>query len=363
MPPTAKGPRLYLRAPRKDRQAMWAIRDGTKEVGTGCSQENREQAERALADYINRKYREPSGPSDPHQMSIGRTLEIYGNEHAPHVASPATIGFHIDAMAEFWGDLPVSAVRGATCRAYVKQREKEGVKAATARRELQTLSAAINYCHKEGYLTLAPRVTLPKKAEPRQRWLTRSEAARLLLAAWRMRAHAPHLWVFILIGLYTGTRGGAILRLQWLPNLQGGWIDLERGVLYRGAEQRVETNKKQTPCTLPTKLLGLLRLARRQTVRHVIEYGGRGKARHGRKAPLSRRVMKLRRSWRSACKEAGLGVDVTPHTLRHTAVTWRLQRGVPIWEVAGYVGASEKMIRDTYGHHCPDHQKAARDAI
>jgi hypothetical protein len=32
-----------------------------------------------------------------------------------------------------------------------------------------------------------------------------------------------------------------------------------------------------------------------------------------------------------------------------------LQRSIPIWEVAGFIGASEKVIRDIYGHHSPEH--------
>jgi integrase len=47
-------------------------------------------------------------------------------------------------------------------------------------------------------------------------------------------------------------------------------------------------------------------------------------------------------------------------TLKHTCITWLLQNRVPIWEVAGFVGTSEKVIRDTYGHHSPDHLNAAR---
>jgi hypothetical protein len=31
-----------------------------------------------------------------------------------------------------------------------------------------------------------------------------------------------------------------------------------------------------------------------------------------------------------------------------------LQNGVSTWEVAGYLGASEQMIRNTYGHHASD---------
>lgn len=36
----------------------------------------------------------------------------------------------------------------------------------------------------------------------------------------------------------------------------------------------------------------------------------------------------------------GGGSMVVPHTLRHTAATWLMQRGVPAWEAAGYLGMS-----------------------
>jgi site-specific recombinase XerC len=343
MPNAAKGARLYLRG-RAGRKRSWVVLDTGREVATGCDEGDREQAEKALADYIARKYHAPHGPHNPDQMTIGRALEIYGNERAPHVACPERIGYAIDALEPFWGELPVSAIKGETCRAYVRSRNS--VKEATARRELETLCAAINYCHKEGYLLYAPRISFPKKATAKTRWLTRHEAARLLWAA----RHVPHLRTFILIGLYTGTRSGSILQLQWLRNMQGGWIDLDAGLLHRGAEERIETNKRQPICPLPVKLVAHLARARKRTVRYAVEFNGE-------------RVAKLRRSWRSACDAAGLGSDVTPHTLRHTAVTWRLQAGVDMWSVAGYVGMSEKMVRDTYGHHCPDHLREARDAI
>jgi hypothetical protein len=342
MPNPSKGARLYLRK-RRGREPKWVILDAGGEVATGCNEGDREQAEKALADYIARKYQRPRGPSHPDQMTIGRALEIYGNEHAPNVASPETIGYHIDALDPFWGELPVSAIKGETCRAYIKSRK---VKASTARRELETLGAAVNYCHKEGYLTLAPRLSLPKKAKGKTRWLTRSEVAKLLWAA----RHVPHLKDFILIGLYTGTRSAAILGLQWMPNTTGGWIDLERGLLFRAAEGRVETNKRQPPCPLPRKLLAHLRRARRRTRRYVIEYD-------------CERVQKLRRSWRSACDAAGLGREVTPHVPRHTTVTWLLLKGQKMWDVAAYVGMSEKTVRDHYGHHAPDFLQSVREAL
>ena len=68
---------------------------------------------------------------------------------------------------------------------------------------------------------------------------------------------------------------------------------------------------------------------------------------------------KLRRSWATIRKAAGLGDDVTPQVLRRTCVTWLLQAGVPTWEVAGFVGMSEETVRAVYGHHSPDHQAKA----
>src|SRR5262245_44563319 len=62
------------------------------------------------------------------------------------------------------------------------------------------------------------------------------------------------------------------------------------------------------------------------------------------------------------CKRAALD-DVTPHTLRHTAATWLMQRGTPTWEASGFLAMSEKMLRDVYGHHHPDFQKEAAENI
>jgi integrase len=54
---------------------------------------------------------------------------------------------------------------------------------------------------------------------------------------------------------------------------------------------------------------------------------------------------------------------VVPHTLRHTAATWLMQRGVPAWEAAGYLGMSTEMIERVYGHHSPEHLRKAAEAI
>jgi integrase len=54
---------------------------------------------------------------------------------------------------------------------------------------------------------------------------------------------------------------------------------------------------------------------------------------------------------------------IVPHTLRHTAATWLMQRGVSIWQAAGYLGMSPEILDRVYGHHSPDHLRGAATAI
>lgn len=339
MPRRAKGPRLHWRADREN----YEIRDGDTRVSTGTS--SRIEAESQLAAYITRKHR-PSGPTEPGAMTVGMVLTIYAEEHAPHVAAPERIGYAIDALDAFWGDLPVSAVSGATCRRYVAAR---GVSDGTTRRELGTLRAALNHCHREGYLTTAPAVVLPSRPPAKERWLTRDEAARLLRAA-RSLVKGKHLADFILAGLYTGSRKKTILGLHIdTPSTTGGHVDTLQGVLYRRPAGKRETAKRQTPSRLPARYLAHLRRRAANGRRFVVEDRGF-------------RVGDIRKAWSHAVQIAGLE-NVTPHTLRHTAITWALQGGATIWDCAGYFGASVETIQRTYGHHAPDHMESAVKAM
>ena len=53
----------------------------------------------------------------------------------------------------------------------------------------------------------------------------------------------------------------------------------------------------------------------------------------------------------------------SPRTPYHTAATWLMQSGVPIWEAVGFLGVSPEVLKDTYGHHHPDYLQGAAAAI
>jgi len=76
--------------------------------------------------------------------------------------------------------------------------------------------------------------------------------------------------------------------------------------------------------------------------------------------------MEWKKSFAAAARAAGLpttGPDkVTPHVLRHTAATW-MRNGVETWKAAGFLGMSEKVLIETYGHHHPDIQVGAAEGL
>lgn len=133
-----------------------------------------------------------------------------------------------------------------TCARYVTKR---GRSSGTARRELGVLRAAINHAHREGRLTRSVAVHLPTSGAPRDRWLTRVEAAALLRAALREPRVRLYLPLFILIGLYCGRRKEAILSLRWSQ------VDLSAGRIDFRAPGAPQTNKRRGRIPIPLRLV------------------------------------------------------------------------------------------------------------
>ena len=360
----ARAPNFWLRKAQYDRSgklshaAVWLIKDGKHRESTGCGLGDDREAEKALAAYIARKHlaQAESGLRPPAVIPVGDVLALYARDVAPEHARPSETGQRIAALLSFFGDKVLSDINGQLCRAYVAHRGTDGA----ARRELEDLRAAINHHRREGLCSAIVEVVLPAAAGPRERWLTRSEAARLVLAAWRYREvqkgfatgrrSRQHIARFILVALYTGTRAGAVCGAALQPTEGHGWVDLARGVFYRRPQGRLETKKRQPPIPLPAELLGHLRRWKRRGQRFCVEWN---------RGP----VKAIRKGFAAAAKDAGLGPDVTPHTLRHTAATWLMQQGTDAWEAAGYLGMTIEMLSQRYGHHHPDHLSGARAAF
>lgn len=280
------------------------------------------------------------------------------------MAAPARIAYAIDALVPYWGGMTVSEVTATARRAYVEHRRRvfaaredarmAGVTAVgkqpkparilstdTVRRELGVLDAAGRYCVAQGLLVSYPQeVWLPARGTPRERHLSRSDIAKLIRQARKSPRSRLHLPLYILIAYYTGARRSAILQLQWQPNTQGGWVDLDRGVIdFLGG--RSQTKKRRVAIPIPGRLLTFLRYARRRTRQYVVEFAGKP-------------IADPKRALAAAGAKAGLG-NVFSHLLKHSAITYLMKAGVPIWQVSGWTGTSSETIERVYGHHAPDY--------
>ena len=243
MPRRNKGARLWLRK-RRGRIAQWVILDHGREFRAGAGEDDLRAAESALAEYLAAKRRPQFADGHPSKVLIADVLAEYGENHGPSTRRADLIGVAIGKLVEFFGDKRLTAITSLSCNAYVRWRtqqvnaraKKNGkpIEESTARRELVVLGASLRWCWKQGKIDRLIPVSLPPQPGPRQRHLTRNEVAALLAGAlgWdragvRHRAKINrHLARFILIALYTGTRHNAILSLRWVPNTEGGWIDV-----------------------------------------------------------------------------------------------------------------------------------------
>jgi integrase len=260
-------------------------------------------------------------------------------------------------LRDFWGKLMLGEVNKAKCSEYVKKRGNNG----GARRDLEDLRAAIAHHADEGLHRGIVKVKLPKKGDPRDGWLTRDMAAKLLWVCWRAREiqtvhRGPdkgkkietnkrplrHLARFI--GIYSGTRAGAIASASPIAAIGRSFVDLDRGVYYRRREGQAVTNKRQPPMPIPPRLLAHLRRWHERGIikRHFVEFNGEP-------------VKSVKTAFARAVKLANLGKGISPHTLRHTAASWLMQNGTHPWQAAGYLGMSVETLLKVYGHHHPDY--------
>lgn len=223
------------------------------------------------------------------------------------------------------------------CRNYTADRRKDRVSDGTIHLELGYLRAAMGHGENEGWITRGPYIPLPQKPAPRDHYVKKSEAPALLNGA-----TVPHAKLFIILALCTTGRAQAILDLTWdRVNFKARLIDLRD-------PQKAKTPKGRALVPMNETALQALKIAKEAVLtRHVIEWGGR---------PV--------KSIKKAVAEAGRrsGLKVSPHVLRHSAAVWMAEDGVPMTEIAQYMGHTNPATTfKTYARYSPNHlQRAAK---
>ncbi len=290
-----------------------------------------------------------AAPIVPECPTVGDVLDGYWQDHSQRPVSPGHI-YTINTLKTLLAALPVDLLNKERVRNYLATRRAAGPANAstkyqktvkpladsTLRREMVTLRAALRWAEREGWITEVPHVEAPSAGQPRDRWLTRDEAARLIA-----NARQAHVKLFIALGLYTAGRAGAVLELTW------DRVDFDAAVIDLGSGRG---NKRRAAVPLHPKVRPMLdaAFAVRKTP-FVIEHDGK-------------RVASAKKGFRAAAERAGVPW-ATPHVLRHTAATWMAQRGVSVERIAAFLGNSVAMVERVYVHHSPQHMSEASAAL
>ncbi len=253
-------------------------------------------------------------------------IDGYLADRQPVVRAYPTLVAAAKPLRRHLGDPELDHLTKERIRFYMSRRRAEGhmVGPADARRkkltqdgtiirELVMLRSALKLAVQEKWISSAPHIETPHQPAPRDRWLTREEADRLIESA-----VAPHVRLFLQLALYTAARAAALLDLKWpAVDFAGGLIDLGT----------VSGGKSRSVVPMGPKLRAALMTAREiATCPFVIEHGGK-------------QVASLKTGTRAAAMRANLP-GVTPHILRHTAATWMAQRGVAMRDIAKYLGTA-----------------------
>jgi integrase len=309
---------------------VWSEGRASRRVSTGTS--DRKEAEGALAKF------EALRAQPPDTFDVNSIINGYLADRKTVVRAYVNLVYSLTPIREHFGLLHPRLINRALVRAYIAKRRHAERANGTIDKELRQLRAALAWAVKENWIERAPYIDTPGGGAPRQRWLTRAEAEKLIAAA-----EEPHVRLFILLGLHTGARCGAILDLTW------DRVDLDRGLVIFPP---VASNSRKRSSVVPmnaTLHSALAEACEQALTDWVIEFRGR---------PVGR----VTKGFTRAVRRAGI-TQCTIHDLRRTCASWLVQEGASFAQVAAYLGDTEEVIRRHYGMFAPDWLRAAAESL
>lgn len=156
-------------------------------------------------------------------------------------------------------------------------------------------------------------------------------------------AKSPHIKLFVILGLSTGARAGAILDLTW------DRIDFDHGTIDFRPSGRHQTNKRRTVVPMNQTAREALEEAYQARLSHfVVEYGGK------QVGSVKKALERL---------SVDTGIKFSPHVLRHTCAVWLAQADVPMQKIAQYLGhTSTRVTEQVYARYSPTFMQDASAA-
>lgn len=275
--------------------------------------------------------------ADDSPWTVGRIVEGYVADLSKQ--EPPSLQRRKDAwkaMRTFWADVDPGLIDEDMCKDY---HEERAVSDSTVRYELLMLSTALNWAVEKKHLPSRRKLWLPAKDEYEIRYLEGDDFEKFLAAV-----KAPHARLYVLLGVYTLARPSAILELQWSQ------VDLDRRLIHLNPPGRRQTLKKRPVVPINDELYEALVVAyaARQGP-FVIERG-------------SGPIQSIKKAFQAASERSE--VKATPYTLRHTGAVWAAEAGLPMAELAQFMGHDDdRTTQKHYARFSPDYLRKAGEKV
>jgi integrase len=244
------------------------------------------------------------------------------------------------ALENRFAKMPGEAISIVDCRAHTAERRRAGIKDGTIHTELGHLRMVLKWAEKHRLIERAPNIERPTKPEPKDGYLTRTEATRLLDAA-----NVPHVRLAILLMLGTGARSAAALELTW------DRIDFVSGMIR--LRNPFDLARRKGRATIPmneTLKTALLAAQQGSLTPFVIEWAGKP-------------IASLKRGVKAAGRAIGRP-DVSPHMLRHSAAVWLAEDGHSMDEIAQFLGHNDgRLTARVYARFSPTHLRKLASSL
>lgn len=315
-------------------------------VGRESEGVTREQAERTI-ETLRTKARE--GRLDlPAGRKVHRSFAEAASEYLTRIEHHSKYGRNLgpktrhlnERLAPYFKAQRPEKLTDFTISHYVKHRRDQGAAMATINRELSTLSHFLNRCIEWKWMRADQKPKIPKGQEVRKKIVVLTEADKRALMTAAMSDQDPLTWLFAAVAMGTGMRHSEILRIRWDD------IDFTNRRIYVG---KAKAGQREQP--IPTSLATLLQKEHAQ----LGEPDGwlfptsRKDAKHEHRQQMSEQ-------FRRAVARAKLDpAKVTPHVLRHTAITGLVKEGVDLPTVQRISGHKTLAMVLRYTHLSDDH--------
>jgi integrase len=264
-------------------------------------------------------------------------------------------------------NLTLDRIRPSHVEGWVVELRRKGLAESTIRSAYTILHAVLDTAVRDGALASNPAAAIrrPRVTAKEAAHLTPAQVAALLRAAEGSR-YAP---MFALL-VHTGLRRGEALALQWadvdfarsLLRVRGTLSRIDGGLLI--TEPKTAKSKRFVPISEPAA-----RLLRQVQDSQAEERRLAGSAWRQTGFVFTTELgepcdpRNALRALRVAATKAGLP-HAGLHTLRHSAASVMLTRGVPLKVVSEILGHSSIAITgDIYGHVSPDVSRQAMDLL